>query len=159
MDTIAHGLWTFAVSPTRKNRSLTRWRVFFGMFPDLVWLPFTAYDLLVSRMLRFHLGPYDLSHSLIVWFFVTAIASLRWRRAIAVTWPWALHVLIDIPGHIDLPTPFLWPLSSYAIRGAWDWLAPAWLIGNYIVLAAVFTFVGWRRWVRARRVKTVSSAR
>jgi hypothetical protein len=143
MDTFAHGLVTYAVGQSVKSRVNWRWLVFFGVFPDLVWLPFTFIHLLTSSKIYFFNGPYNVSHSLVIWAAVSLLATIKWRQAFWYTWPWALHLLIDIPGHISMPTPILWPLSNWKIPGAFEWLTWPWLIATYAGLTVVY-FVLWR---------------
>lgn len=145
MDTLAHGLWTYAVSPSKKLLALLRWQVLFGVLPDLVWLPATAYWLLTTGHVRFSMPLYDVSHSIVVWAALTMLAMLYYRKAYAVTWPWLLHILIDIPGHIDLQTPFLWPLSRYTVHGWFEWMSVPWLTANYAVLAFVIAGIALRK--------------
>ena len=101
MDTLAHGLWAYSIGKGAHRRE--RWLVLALMSagPDLVWLPFTAFDFLTHKGIIFHTRPYELSHSLVIWLGISLLATLRWKKAFAWTWPWALHILIDIPGHID----------------------------------------------------------
>lgn len=149
MDTLAHGLWTYILGRKTQPRSNWHWLVFFGIFPDLVWLPFTALSVVTSGQIVFFQGPYNISHSVVIWALVSALLMFRWRRAFYFTWPWALHILIDIPGHLDMHTPIFWPISSFKISGAWDWLTPWWLLANYLVLAGVFPRLWWSK--RKRR--------
>lgn len=150
MDTLAHSLWAYAVG--RSARLKRKWLILgiVGAGPDLVWLPFTALGVVTSGRISFFTAPYELSHSLVIWGVLTILASWRWKKAIAWTWPWAFHILIDIPGHIDLPTPFLWPVSHFTIRGTFDWLSPKLLLINYFCLAIIFFFL----YARDRKRKT-----
>lgn len=120
------------------------------MLPDLVWLPATAYNLVAAGSVHFFIPLYHVSHSLVVFAVCTLVASLYHRRAAYVMWPWALHILVDIPGHIDLPTPFLWPLSDFTIHGWFDWLSLPWLIANYAVLTFVIAGIAIREKDRRR---------
>ena len=152
MDTLAHGLWAYSIGKGAHLRE--RWLVLALMSagPDLVWLPFTAFDFLTHKGIIFHTRPYELSHSLVIWLGISLQATLRWKKAFAWTWPWALHILIDIPGHIDLPTPFLWPISHYTIHGWFDWLTPKILLINYFSLAIIF----FTLWLRDRKQKKLA---
>lgn len=135
MDTLAHSLWSILFG--RAGRSRVRWWVLalVGAGPDLVWLPFTAYDLIMGHGLAFHWGPYNVSHSLVLWAIVTLVLTFVWRKtAWQWTWPWALHIVLDIFGHIDMPTPILWPVSSFHIVGGFNWLTPRVWVGTYAVL-------------------------
>lgn len=147
MDTIAHGIIATLAGRTARSRVDWRWLFFFGALPDLIWIPFTLYSLGAGQGLVYHWTPYNVSHSLVLWAAVTVLATIRWRRAWQYTWPYAAHLLVDIPGHIDMPTPILWPMSSWHINGWFDWLrAPLWL-GTYVVFAA------WFLWLKNRRNK------
>lgn len=146
MDTIAHGLATYAVRQTINSRIDWRWLVFFGAFPDLVWLPFTFINLLTSGKIYFFNGPYNISHSLIIWAFVSLVAMLRWRQSWLYTWPWALHIIIDVPGHLDMATPILWPLSNWKIYGWFDWLSWPMMMATYVFLITWYVVIRhWRK--------------
>jgi len=147
MDTLIHGLWTYVASPSKRSTPLLRWQLFFGVFPDLVWLPVTAYWLLTTGHLNFSMAFYEVSHSFVVWGAVVLVAMVWYRKAYLALWPWALHILIDIPGHNaakDLLTPFLWPVSDVVIRGWWNWLSVPWLIANYAAVAVVIAVIVYR---------------
>jgi len=143
MDTIAHGLVTYAVRQSTRSKVGWRWLVFFGMFPDFVWLPFTFVNLLTSGAIYFFNGPYNVSHSYIIWFVVSALCTVRWRKIFLYTWPWAIHILIDMPGHVDMHTPILWPISDWKFVGLFDWLTVPWFVVTYSGLAIVFFWL-WR---------------
>lgn len=143
MDTFAHGLVTYAVNQSFRRQLDWRWLVFFGALPDLIWLPFTLVSLLTSGHIYFFNGPYNISHSLVIWAAVSLLATLRWRKTFLCTWPWALHLLIDLPGHTDMATPIFWPISNWKIMGWFDWLAVPWLIATYIGLIIVFLVFWW----------------
>lgn len=153
MDTIAHGLVSYAAGQSVRSRVNWRWLVFFGMWPDLVWLPFTFVDLLTSGRIHFFNGPYNISHSLIIWGAVSLLATIKWRKAFLYTWPWALHILIDIPGHTDMPTPILWPVATWKIHGWFDWLAMPWYARTYLgIILWLFGLLFWRRRKTTQRV-------
>ncbi len=143
MDTFAHGLVTYAVRQSVKSRADWRVLVFFGAFPDLVWLPFTALHFLTRGNIYFFQGPYNISHSFVIWAAASLLVSIRWRKAFAYTWPWALHIVIDIPGHVDMYTPILWPVSHFKFQGLFDWLTVPWFIVTYVGLAIAFFWL-WR---------------
>lgn len=153
MDTLAHGLWTYAIMRTPKKKIAWFWPVFFAMLPDLIWLSSVAIGMFMRRLGlssytsdTLFLQLYNVSHSLFVWLAVTALISLAVRHWFWATWGWAFHILVDVPGHLHaILTPFLWPVSSYHVQGAWDWLSVPWLIGNYVALAAVFLMLRRRR--------------
>jgi hypothetical protein len=140
MDTLAHGIIGVLGGKTGRSRVDWRWLGFFGMLPDLIWIPFTMYSLLVGRGLVYHWSPYNVSHSLILWVLVCGLVSVRWRKTFLYTWPYAAHLLVDIPGHIDMPTPILWPVSHWHITGWFDWLSLPMILLTYIVFG-VWSFV------------------
>lgn len=137
MDTLAHGIIGFLGGRTVRSRVDWRWLVLFGMLPDLIWLPFTIYSVVTGVGLVFHWSPYNVSHSLVIWLALSALSTLRWRRTFFYTWPYAAHLLVDIPGHVSMPTPILWPISQWHITGWFDWLSWPILLGTY------FTFSVW----------------
>lgn len=143
MDTFAHGLATYAIRQSINSRISWRWLVFFGMFPDLCWLPFTLVHLLTSGSISFFNGPYNISHSFVIWLVISALATIRWRKAFLYTWPWALHIFIDMFGHIDMPTPILWPISDWKFQGHFDWLTPPLFIATYLGFSVIFFWL-WR---------------
>lgn len=153
MDVIAHGLWTYAITRAPKKRIAWFWPVLFGVLPDLIWLPSVGIGIVMRRFGvssftsdTLFIQLYNVSHSLVVWLAATVVISLFARRWFWPASAWALHILIDIPGHLHATlTPFLWPLSSYTVRGAWNWLSVPWLIGNYAVLAVVVLVLWWRQ--------------
>lgn len=146
MDIIAHGLWTYVAAGKQRVTDRLRWLVFFGILPDLVWLPTTLWWLVTAGQLQFSTPLYDVSHSLVVWLGFTFVATLYDRRAYLVTWPWALHILVDIPGHLGgIRTPILWPLSHLTFPGWWSWLSVPWLIANYAVLAFLIAGIAIRK--------------
>lgn len=150
MDTLAHGIAAYLVGKGAKSPIDWRWLAFFGMWPDLMWLPFTALSVLTSGKLQYFQGPYNVSHSLIIWAGVSALAMFRKRNAFAYTWPWALHILIDIPGHTTMPTPMLWPVSHFVIHGWFDWLHWPWFLATYLTFGLVYIVL---RRLQSRRDK------
>ncbi len=143
MDILAHGIATYLVGSTGKSRVDWRWLAFFGMLPDLIWIPFTLYSLAIGQGLVYHWAPYNTSHSLVLWLIVSILATIRWRNAFSYTWPYALHILFDIPGHIDMPTPILWPISHWHINGFFDWLSWPWFPLTYIAFILLY-IVLWK---------------
>ena len=145
MDTLAHGLVTILAGKTGRSRVDWRWLAFFGMLPDLIWIPFTLYSIITGAGLVYHWSPYNVSHSLVLWLLVSGLATFRWRRAVAYSWPYALHLLIDIPGHVDMPTPILWPISHWHITGWFNWLSFPILLLTYVVFGAWFVVLRYYR--------------
>jgi hypothetical protein len=149
MDIIAHGLWTYVAGHKNKNRANWYRLIFFGILPDLIWIPFTVVNLFITRQIHYFWPPYNVGHSLAIWLVVTLVIMIRWRNAFKFTWPWALHILIDIPGHLDMFTPILWPISNWKISGQWDWLTWPWLAGTYVILVAII-FCLYRKKIRKK---------
>lgn len=156
MDTLAHGLLTYTISRAPR-RPMTPWwlLVGFGMLPDGIWIAGSVFGIPFD-------GLYHVSHSLVVWAALSVVGLLITRRSFAFTWPWALHILVDIPGHTVSSgselitkgplTPFLWPLSDFALRGWWNWLDLPWMAGTYLGLGMALGFVEWQRRRSSRRM-------
>lgn len=148
MDIVAHGLWTLVANRFRFRSRRDLSLIFFGVLPDMIWTPFTLYSLVIGQGLVYHWTPYNVSHSLIIWFGCSVLATWRWRRSFFYTWPYALHLLIDIPGHTDMPTPILWPVSAWHLNGWFDWLSWPWLVITYLSLALC-----WWLWKHSSHTK------
>ncbi|MBI3963939.1 MAG: hypothetical protein HY341_02980 [Candidatus Kerfeldbacteria bacterium] len=149
MDTLAHGLLTYTISRVPQKPLRSWWLlVGFGMLPDAVWIVGSVFGIPFDAL-------YRMSHSLTVWAVISTVALLITRRAFAFTWPWALHILVDIPGHTVASgselmakgplTPFLWPLSDFTLRGWWNWLDVRWIVGTYFGIGITLGIVEWRR--------------
>lgn len=150
MDIVAHALWaTVAAKTVNRNhpaRLRVAWFAAWAAFPDV----FAFAPDVVTRLWRghhHHFGLYELSHSLVVFVPVFALASLLFRRPVWELLGWALHILMDIPTHsAHFPTPFLWPLSSYEFFGV-SWRQWWFTAFNYSALALAFLFL----WIGRRR--------
>lgn len=141
MDTLAHGILIYGISRVPRPPLRPWWLlVGFGMLPDAVWIAGSVFGVPFDAL-------YRVSHSLVIWGILSLIAFvLVSRRAFAITWPWGLHILVDIPGHVSPPlTPLLWPVSDITIRGWWNWLDLPWLVGTYAALGVTLALVEWRR--------------
>src|SRR5215467_1575352 len=131
MDVLAHGLWGGALFGNKSDRHW-RWAFLVGAAPDFIALgPFTAWQMLSSKATEtppYPYGPYNITHSLIVWS-VVAITIWLIRSEFPWMWcAWGLHVLCDIPLHETsfFPTPYLWPFKTPLVNGVhWGQL---WLI-------------------------------
>lgn len=151
MDTLAHGLWSVALGKTSRSK-IAWWKLaLIGAGPDLVWLPFTFVNLITSGAIYFFQGPYNLSHSLVIWLIASLLLMIKWRRIFLWTWPWALHIVIDIPGHLDMYTPIFWPISNKKIPGLFDWLSLQNLFLTYFALGICFAII----FFLARRKKSL----
>ncbi len=162
MDIVAHGLWSYIIFHAKRY---WKWAIFWGVFPDLLgWGPYFVYRLIKG----IPLGPpipaliphwswilYGISHSLIIFFIIFAVAfySLRSRA-----WPfaaWGVEILMDIPFHRPdyLPTPYLWPLSSvesYAFPSLFGWHSPWFMAVNYAVIILSLLFIAIRKYRKGR---------
>lgn len=167
MDSLSHGLWG-GLAFGRKSRR-TFWAAFaFGVMPDLLafgphfaeslWSsfwgsPFAPADPQhgYADIPPYVFAAYDVTHSLVI-FLAAFFAAWAIRRRIY--WPmaaWGLHVLMDIPTHSlrFFPTPFLWPLSDFAIDGI-PWGRPLIFFPNVILLALLYALF----YLRRRKLRT-----
>ncbi|MBI2658330.1 hypothetical protein HYX08_06590 [Candidatus Woesearchaeota archaeon] len=150
MDTLAHGLWSYAIFHKKRYVWLA---ALFGVLPDI--LSFGILFMLNLVNGSFHNGwptldslpgwlfsAYNFTHSLVMFIAVFALVYLISKKWL---WPlaaWAIHILIDIPTHSFgfFPTPFLWPLSDYKFDGI-SWGTPWFMLANYSALTAVFIII------------------
>lgn len=151
MDIFAHFFWSLLVFFNSKKYKLA---VLFGILPDILsWGIYSSYlvakDLPMGRPMINNIPDwtftlYDISHSIIIIAVVFGIVWLLFRKVPLFLYAWPLHVLIDIPTHTRefLPTPFLWPLSSWHFPGI-SWGTAAFMTTNYILIAcaAVIVFI------------------
>ena len=154
MDTMAHGLWSFAVFHKKKYVWLA---VLFGVLPDLLSFGiifimnifngnFTRGRPSLSSLPGWLDSAYNMTHSWIIFlavFIAIYIITKKWF------WPmmaWPLHTLIDIPTHTTrfFATPFLWPLSDYKFNGI-SWGTGWFMLLNYGALMAVFIMIAHNR--------------
>ncbi|MCX6023023.1 MAG: hypothetical protein NTZ05_15105, partial [Chloroflexi bacterium] len=156
LDTLAHGIWS-ALAFTGQSRPRTAWAVLWGTAPDLV--PSTALVLMAPLygFQRSTFGAfYPFTHSLVFFGITVLIAGLVLRSIPWVMFPWALHILVDIPGHQRFLTPFLFPLSDFRFMGLWEWLSIPMLLANWLAIASVLVLVGlYRR--RSRRMERAAT--
>ena len=163
MDILSHGLWG-ALAFGRKSRA-SFWLAFMiGLAPDLfsfgiLWV---AATLGLSEKPDFSHGTppestiplyvhhlYNVTHSFIVFLVVFMLTWFLLKRPLWELSAWGLHVLVDIPTHsfAFFPTPFLWPLSDWKFNG-WQWMTPAILGPNYLLLSLLYAWFlaqAWRR--------------
>lgn len=164
MDIVSHGLWG-GVAFGRDTRRTFWLAVFFGMLPDL--LSFGVYMVAriagISPSVEWSGGPpplhdipgyvstlYNVSHNLVTF---VVVGTLLWMGARTYAKPflaYGLHILVDIPTHSTafFPTPFLWPVSSYAFDGV-PWSSPYIFFPNLILLVIAYTM--WYRTLQHRR--------
>jgi len=147
MNTLAHGLLGVALTP-KQNKNWTAKAIIFSMLPDLIWLPFMGVYLFFTKNPVPHSWSdapiwffqiYSLAHSLVIWLTIFVLSSSLLRK---IQWGqlfWALHILIDIPGHINFTTAFLYPVSTYQYHGSFSWEAnPALVLSFLIPMTVIF---------------------
>jgi hypothetical protein len=154
MDVVAHGLWGGALFG-RKNKRQWRWAFLLGVAPDVIAFgPFLVSQIGNSGWVKFphyvHQS-YDLTHSLVVWCVVACVAWFFRKSFPWILGAWALHILCDIPLHsIDFfPTPYLWPFATPLFNGT-PWARPAFILGNYLAIVAVYAVSAWFRRTSAK---------
>jgi hypothetical protein len=177
VDIIAHGMWAAAGAITA-NRATTarlriRWTVWWAIFPDvLAFGPLVAAAAWLRLAGRFdtsggfdrppvHIGLplYPAGHSLVIFLLVFGIVTVLARRIVFEMLGRLMHILIDIPTHSYsyYATRFLWPASDFRVDGI-PWWTPWFWIATYVALAAVYS-VMWRKgWLRRARVTAVAVA-
>lgn len=172
MDILAHGLWAgaavVAVAPRRPLVSLWGWTVVLAVLPDLGhMLPVTGWAVAhldsgdwwqyataspgqeppMSHLVHFwahHL--HCLLHSAVV---ATVVSALLWAWRGAFWWPllgWWSHIVIDVFTHSAefFPSPVLYPFTYWGFDGM-AWNQPLFVWANYLSLAAVWAWLGWRQ--------------
>ncbi len=150
MDTLAHGLWSFAVFHRKKYVWLA---VLFGVLPDLLSFGMIFLINILNGNLRRGPPPlsslpdwlfaaYNMTHSFIIFIAVFILIYLITKKWLWPLTAWAIHILIDIPTHSSrfFPTPFLWPLSNYKFDGI-SWATGWFMLLNYGALMAVFLII------------------
>ncbi len=150
MDYFAHGFWSYILFHKIKKPIHA---VLWGLFPDTIsWGVYFVYNLFTRG---FYIGApvlkqipswvyflYGLSHSLVIVAVIFGIIY-AWKRTIPLAmYAWPIHILIDIPAHTSnfLPTPFLWPLSSFAFPGI-SWASREFMIINYLLISASLFYI------------------
>ena len=73
------------------------------------------------------------------------VMVILWRLVKPFPWyvlAWPLHILMDIFTHRRefLPTPFLWPVSTWAFPGI-SWAEPWFMIVNYSIMLTVLVVI------------------
>jgi hypothetical protein len=163
VDILSHGLWG-GIAFGRSSRP-SFWLAFvIGLAPDLLsfgilWI---AVALGMAEKPDFSYGTppestipqyvhalYEVTHSFVVFLLVFLLAWYLRKRPQWELAAWGLHVLVDVPTHsyAFFPTPVLWPLFNWKFDG-WQWMTPAILIPNYVLLALLYA------WFASRAAKT-----
>lgn len=153
MDTLAHLLWTFIIFHNTEYLFLA---LFFGIMPDLFsWTVYLIYAIFKPNFREKLKNPehldyapkwvftlYGLTHSIFVFVIVFFVLLIYTQEIPIYLLPWIVHILMDIPTHSRdfLPTPFLWPLSSYRFPG-FSWGVKWFMILNYALIAVLIVLV------------------
>ncbi|MFH1589750.1 MAG: hypothetical protein ABIB43_04250 [archaeon] len=145
MDAPAHGIWTWIIF---HNNPLVWLAVLFGMLPDLLsWGIYSIWpwgEKLDWKKPDFSMVPkwvfllYGITHSVFVFAAVFLIVYLIIGTIPWFLFAWIIHILIDIPTHSKdfLPTPFLWPVSTYKFAGI-SWGQKWFMIANYTAIVVI----------------------
>ena len=156
MDYVSHGVWSYIFFNKIKRPFLA---VLFGLLPDtLSWLIYAIYRIVftgtfgkpvLADIPDWTFTLYNISHSLIVATAIILIIFIGLRRVPIYIFAWPIAIIIDLLTHTRdfLPTPFLWPLSSWTFPGI-SWGTWQFLTINYILIAI---FLGWIIYRKKRR--------
>ena len=155
MDILSHGLWG-AIAFGRRNRP-SFWLAFvIGMAPDLLsfGILWAAVFFGLAEKPDFSHGTppessipqyvhhlYNVTHSLLVFLVVFLLIWWFLKRPLWELAAWGLHVLVDVPthSHAFFATPVLWPFFGWKFDG-WQWMTPAILITNYVLLSLLYAW-------------------
>lgn len=151
MDYAPHGFWSYIFFNKIKKPV---YAVLFGLMPDtLSWGIYAAYRITKTGFFGrpvLHQIPdwafmlYNITHSLIIAAAVILIIFIILRRVPLYIFAWPIAIIMDIFTHSRnfLPTPFLWPISSWrfdGIRwGTWQFMAVNWAC--IVVLLGVIVY-------------------
>ncbi|PIN74380.1 hypothetical protein COV20_00455 [Candidatus Woesearchaeota archaeon CG10_big_fil_rev_8_21_14_0_10_45_16] len=149
MDYFAHGFWSYIVFHWTKRPWLA---VLFGLLPDtLSWAVYFFYRLIfqegfgkpmLEKIPDWVYMLYNISHSLIVCTVVLTVVFLIYKKWIYEMLAWPLAIIVDVFTHTRdfLPTPFLWPLSTYVFDGI-SWGTRGFMITNYVLIVSGLTII------------------
>lgn len=175
MDIVAHGLWVGAGAVwLHRHQPVSRRTVALALgltvLPDLVqllplvwWVVFRAADgaLLLAYIrgvpgaepvlepalatISHHL--HCVMHSALV---AGAVTAVCWVVVGRFWWPlagWWAHIVIDVFTHSAdfYPSPVFYPLTQRGFDGV-AWNTPVFMAFNYLMLAAIYGALLWRRW-------------
>ncbi len=151
MDVFAHGAWSGIIF-----RKGSVWKaILIGVLPDILsWGIYLSYTFffgesfgrpVLESISSWVFVLYGVTHSLIV---ATVVLGSLWF-AVGKKFPlyllaWPIHIVLDVPLHSAdfLPTPFLWPVSTWAFPGI-SW-GEKWLwIGNWVLIGIALVYVWW----------------
>jgi len=153
MDYISHGAWSYILFNKIRRPFLA---VLFGLLPDTSsWLIYAIYRLFItgtmgkpilSEIPDWVFVLYNISHSFIVATIVILIVFIRLKRVPIYILAWPIAIIIDLLTHTRdfLPTPFLWPLSSWTFPGI-SWGTWQFLTINYILIAVCLGWIIYRK--------------
>lgn len=149
MDYFAHGFWSYILFHWIKNP----WRaVAFGLLPDTAsWFIYFLYRLILSEGFgEFSLNGipgwvfslYNVSHSLILAVIAITLVSLYLKKFPVYMLAWPIAIIIDIFTHTRefLPTPFLWPLSTWTFPGI-SWGNGWFVLVNYTLITLALAYI------------------
>ena len=128
--------------------------VIFGVLPDtyaLITLPFVLLGLKTQYLDQTFMAQYNVTHSLVIFFMIGIALSLWFRK---IYWPFAmygLHIVTDMISHQHYPTPFLWPLSSLTVTGAFEYTEPKIVLWTYAIMVPIWAFLLLNRKIRAEK--------
>jgi hypothetical protein len=159
MDIFAHFLWSYILF--HRTKVVGR-AVLFGILPDILsWGVYSAHRILnggafgrpdMAAIPGWAFTLYGLTHSLIIFGLVCLVLWLTIKRIPIYLYAWLLHIAVDIPTHTKdfLPTPFLWPLSSFAFPGI-RWSHPYFMIANYAAIILCLGYIFWKQFGRQEK--------
>ena len=142
MDYFAHAFWSYIFYHKTKK---PLYAVLFGILPDSAsWLIYMFYRMIfaegfgrpmLNSIPEWVFTLYGISHSLIVVSVVFGIVYLILKKIPIYMYAWPIHILIDIPTHTRefLPTPFLWPVSTWTFPGI-SWGTPWFMVLNWSLI-------------------------
>lgn len=155
VDLIAHAALSW-IAFHKYTRKIIYSAIFFGWFPDIMsWLLLFIFQIYngVFKISNFGWGEvvpewsillYGVSHSIVIFGFVCFFILLFKKKLPLYLFAWPIHILIDIPTHskIHLPTPFLWPVSSWAFPGLrWSTFKVTSMIWVGIIFLVLLTYI------------------
>jgi membrane-bound metal-dependent hydrolase YbcI (DUF457 family) len=158
MDIFSHGLYG-GVAFGRKSKKEYWTAFFFGIAPDVMTfaLPFFLFvgsaifsgEIMdpprpgsgYANIPDYVFSLYDITHSLVIFFAVFAVLWVLRKRPYWLMCGWGLHIIVDIFTHSTefFPTPFLWPISDFAVNGR-SWGSPEIFIPNILLLFGIYGY-------------------